>query len=86
MIELGKREGNTLRFRPHQSVLVDALLERRTKREQRAPEPRQEPATLKAELRPYQRAGLGWLHFLRESHIGGKNQNQERRGHRGIGH
>ena len=71
VIELGKREGNTLRFRPHQSVLVDALLERRTKREQRAPEPRQEPATLKAELRPYQRAGLGWLHFLRDSHIGG---------------
>ena len=67
-----------VRFRAAQALLIDALLQtqtddarRRVRRAApatsptRAPEPRQEPPTLQAELRPYQRAGLGWLHFLR---------------------
>jgi len=80
-LELGKREGNAVRFRPAQALLIDALL--RTKTSDRAfgelrqrltagsPAPLQEPTTLTAELRPYQRAGLGWLQFLREAGIGG---------------
>jgi superfamily II DNA or RNA helicase len=83
ILELGKREGDALRFRPVQALLIDALLGAKTRKaddafdELRArvtgatPEPRQEPPTLAAELRPYQRAGLGWLHFLRESGLGG---------------
>ncbi len=83
VLELGKREGDALRFRSAQALLVDALLESKahtadaafdTMRQRiasAAPVPRQEPATLKATLRPYQREGLGWLHFLREAGIGG---------------
>lgn len=32
---------------------------------------RQEPATFNGELRPYQREGLGWLHFLQDYQFGG---------------
>ena len=83
VLELGKREGDAVRFRPAQALLVDALLHAKARtsddafaalRERIAhasPEPRQEPATLATELRPYQRAGLGWLHFLRETELGG---------------
>ena len=76
VIELGKREGNGLRFRTYQSRVVDALLQvggqaRAPVPTLEAPQPQQEPPTLKAELREYQRAGLGWLQFLRASRIGG---------------
>ena len=83
VLELGKREGDALRFRAPQALLIDALLqsrapkaddaftEMRTRITEASPEPRHEPATLTAELRPYQRAGLGWLHFLRDTGLGG---------------
>jgi superfamily II DNA or RNA helicase len=82
VLELGRREGNALRFRPAQALLIDALLQSkptadagfadlRNRIASLAPEPRQEPPTLTAELRPYQRAGLGWLHFLRATSLGG---------------
>ncbi|HEX7152543.1 MAG TPA: DEAD/DEAH box helicase [Thermoanaerobaculia bacterium] len=83
VIELGKVEGDAVRFRRAQALLIDALLqtkkptadvefnELRTRLGSAAPEPRAEPPTLKAELRAYQRAGLGWIHFLRESGVGG---------------
>ena len=82
VIDLGKRSGETVRFRPAQAMLIDALLHSKAKADptfvelrQRiadaAPEPRQEPPTLRATLRPYQRAGLGWLHFLRTAGLGG---------------
>ena len=70
VIELGKREGNTLRFKPHQGLVVDALLHVGVGQAP-PPVPAQEPATLRTELRPYQRAGLGWLLFLRESRLAG---------------
>jgi len=82
-LELGKREGNAVRFRPSQALLIDALLKSNTRNVDTAfadlrqriadasPEPRQEPATLMTELRPYQRAGLGWLEFLRTTGLGG---------------
>lgn len=83
VIELGKRAGERLRFKNAQALLIDALLQSKSPqtddafRELRAriidakPEPRVEPPTLATELRPYQRAGLGWLHFLRDTGIGG---------------
>ncbi|HJQ40513.1 MAG TPA: DEAD/DEAH box helicase [Thermoanaerobaculia bacterium] len=83
LVDLGKRENDRIRFRPTQALLIDALLQSRLKKSdgafadlrQRlaaaAPVPRNEPKTLKATLRPYQRAGLGWLHFLRSIDTGG---------------
>jgi superfamily II DNA or RNA helicase len=82
-LELGKREGDGVRFRPSQALLIDALLQSKTRKVDTAfaelrervttasPAPRQEPATLMTELRPYQRAGLGWLDFLRTTGLGG---------------
>jgi superfamily II DNA or RNA helicase len=82
-LELGKREGDGVRFRPSQALLIDALLKSNTRTVDTAfaelrqrvaeasPAPRQEPATLMTELRPYQRAGLGWLDFLRTTGLGG---------------
>jgi superfamily II DNA or RNA helicase len=83
VIELGKLDGSGLRFRLPQALLIDALLESRPRKSDEgfaalrerfadaSPEPRQEPPTLGTKLRPYQRAGLGWLHFLREAGLGG---------------
>jgi superfamily II DNA or RNA helicase len=83
VVELGKRDGETVRFRPAQALLIDALLRSSTPTSDRgfddlrerlsaaSPEPEQEPPTLTATLRPYQRAGLGWLQFLRTTGLGG---------------
>lgn len=83
VLELGRRHEDGLRFHSAQALLVDALLkdkppaadgafaELRHKLTNTTPQPLQEPATLAAELRPYQRAGLGWMHFLRDLHLGG---------------
>ena len=83
LLELGKREGDAVRFRSSQALLIDALLQSKprkadvafTELRQRiadaSPAPRQEPPTLMTELRPYQRAGLGWLDFLRTTGLGG---------------
>jgi superfamily II DNA or RNA helicase len=83
VLELGKRHENVLRFHPAQALLVDALMrdkppaadgafaDLRHKIADTKPEPRQEPPTLTAELRPYQRAGLGWMDFLRDLNLGG---------------
>jgi superfamily II DNA or RNA helicase len=83
ILDLGQKHGEGVRFKTSQALLVDALLQSKqltadaafTDLRQRlaaaSPAPAQEPASLKAELRPYQRAGLGWLLFLRESGLGG---------------
>jgi SNF2 family DNA or RNA helicase len=83
VMELGKVQGESVRFRNAQALLVDALLrtnarsadvafeDLRTRLANISPEPRQEPPTLTATLRPYQRAGLGWLEFLRTTGLGG---------------
>ncbi|HUR82391.1 MAG TPA: SNF2-related protein, partial [Thermoanaerobaculia bacterium] len=83
IIELGKVHGQSVRFRPTQALLIDALLRSNAKtadlhfedlRKRLAfttPESRQEPESLKTTLREYQRAGLGWLHFLRDTGLGG---------------
>jgi superfamily II DNA or RNA helicase len=83
VIELGRAHEQGLRFHSAQALLVDALLqhkssradgafaEMRRKLSETAPEPQDEPPTLAAELRPYQRAGLGWMQFLRDLNLGG---------------
>jgi superfamily II DNA or RNA helicase len=83
VIELGRRHDDGLRFHAAQALVVDSLLkdkpptadgafaELRQKLTDTTPEPRTEPPTLTAELRPYQRAGLGWIHFLRDLNLGG---------------
>jgi superfamily II DNA or RNA helicase len=83
VLELGKREGGAVRFRQSQALLIDALLRSKMRKADAAftdlrqrvaeasPEPCQEPPTLRTELRPYQRAGLGWIEFLRTTGLGG---------------
>jgi superfamily II DNA or RNA helicase len=84
---MGKSEGDALRFVPTQAALLDALLAaqetdhvqvdrqfaklRERLRSFEGIQPRDEPASFVGELRPYQRAGLGWLHFLDEFGFGG---------------
>jgi superfamily II DNA or RNA helicase len=83
VLELGRRHEAGVRFNSAQALLVDALLQKkppaadgafealRRKLADSKPQPHQEPPTLTAELRPYQRAGLGWLHFLRDLNLAG---------------
>ena len=92
MIDLGKREGASIRFRSTQALLVDALLQSRLRKTDNAfadlrqrlidaaPVPRQEPPTLTTSLRPYQRAGLGWLVFLRNAGLGAASGGGRREG------
>jgi superfamily II DNA or RNA helicase len=74
-----------LRFRHSQTALLDALLAtlptakvdqqfERARSELRTfdrIEPNEEPAGFQGVLRPYQREGLGWFHFLRRFGLGG---------------
>lgn len=85
LLSAGSQKGDALRFIRNQLTLLDTLLA--TRREAkvdadfaqlrdrlRAPEgiePLFEPSGFGTELRPYQRTGLGWLHFLRETRFGG---------------
>jgi len=86
---LGTAEGDHVRFRSIQAVLLDAWLAddpevdssisldetferaRRRLREFSRVAPADPPPGFHGELRPYQRAGLGWLHFLRDFGFGG---------------
>ncbi len=87
LAELGKTEDEKLRFIPAQAALLDALLAaqdsqlvsfdetfarlRDRLRSFDGVAPSSAPKSFQGELRPYQRDGLGWLHFLREFHFGG---------------
>ena len=82
---LGKTEGDAVRFRRSQLSLVDALMAEMpeatcdaqlaaARQKLRAFDgivARTEPKSFAGELRPYQRQGLGWLHFLAEFGFGG---------------
>src|SRR3954452_6488453 len=82
---LGTAEGDHVRFRSVQAVLLDAwladepeiALDETFERARRRPHefsrvaPADPPPGFHGELRPYQRAGLGWLHFLRDFGFGG---------------
>jgi hypothetical protein len=74
---IGTLEGDALRLANPQAALLDALFEgdevsvddgfaRLRARLALRPVPAIAPAGLRAELRPYQREGLGWLRFLGE--------------------
>jgi superfamily II DNA or RNA helicase len=81
----GSREGDHLRFKPSQAMLLDALLAAqpqvtwdatfaRVRAELQTFEgvhPLDPPATFAGALRGYQREGLGWLTFLRQFGFGG---------------
>jgi superfamily II DNA or RNA helicase len=83
--DLGESQTDTIRFKPSQALLLDALLAEQPHlsvdpgfarwREQLRTftgiEPASPPATFEGQLRPYQQEGLGWLHFLRDFHLGG---------------
>ena len=82
---LGTPEGEGLRFRSVQAALLDAWLmeepevtcdeaferARLRLRDFGGIAPADPPPGFQGELRGYQRAGLGWLHFLREFGFGG---------------
>ena len=82
---LGTAEGDHVRFRSVQAVLLDAWLAeepeitsdetferaRRRLHEFSRIAPADPPPGFHGELRPYQQAGLGWLHFLRDFGFGG---------------
>ena len=81
----GRAEGDALRYRPNQAMLLDALLAaegnatfdegyRRLRDKLSTFEkvkPQDEPKGFKGTLRPYQKLGLGWLKFLRSFALGG---------------
>ena len=85
LAELGDVEDGVLRVKKARGFLLDVLLAEkldarvddgfRSLRERfaraRAPAPLAEPAGFRGELRPYQRAGVGWLAFLGEAGLGG---------------
>lgn len=83
---LGSLHGDKLRFKKslawlldawiaenEEGVDVDAKFERVRENLRRcaAPAERREPHGFRGELRPYQREGLGWMHFLSEASLGG---------------
>ena len=85
MFGLGEESDNGLRFSSQQVTLLDQLLDETEQvssdevfqtRRQRLRDfnsifPRPLPQKLNAELRPYQKAGVDWLHFLHEFQFGG---------------
>jgi superfamily II DNA or RNA helicase len=82
---LGETQGDALRFRPSQTMFLDALLaaqpeakidaqfnRARTRlREFTGVTPREQPAGFIGQLREYQQLGLGWLRFLQDFGFGG---------------
>ena len=82
---LGDAAGQAVRFAPHQTGLLDALVAalpevatdalfenaRRKLARFAGIAPVTEPAGFRGELRGYQREGLGWFRFLREFGFGG---------------
>ncbi|MFL6199731.1 MAG: DEAD/DEAH box helicase, partial [Thermoanaerobaculia bacterium] len=82
---LGQVEGDHLKFKATQVALLDAWLDsepsatcdeafdraRQRLRSFEGVAPAETPRGFRGELRGYQRAGLGWLHFLRDFGFGG---------------
>jgi superfamily II DNA or RNA helicase len=83
--DLGESHADTIRFKPAQALLLDALLAeqqhlsldpaferwRAQLRTFTGIKPASPPETFAGQLRPYQQDGLGWLHFLQDFHLGG---------------
>ena len=86
MLSLGKVPDNKIRLTRSQGALLDALLKNRNEAIQldtgfqkfrkkldtlNGVESAKAPVGFKGKLRPYQKQGLGWLHFLNEFRFGG---------------
>ena len=85
LADLGKQEGEQLRFAPSQTLLLDALLSeqddvqidqqfaafRRQLKSFNGVKPVRAPRGFRGELRSYQEDGLGWLKFLQKFRLGG---------------
>ena len=85
LLEMADTDGDKLRFRPTQAMLLDAMLAaqesvsydrsfrgfRKRLEKFDGVQPRSAPRGFQGELREYQQQGLGWLHFLREFNFGG---------------
>jgi len=85
LAEMGSVEGERIRFKPSQAMLLDALLAaqenvsvdeqfahvRSKLRSFAGVAPRDEPRGFQGQLRNYQKEGLGWLDFLRDFRLGG---------------
>ena len=85
LVRLGEAEEDGIRFAKSQVALLEAILAGETDVELDVAfktarealktferiEPRIEPGTFKGTLRPYQREGLGWMHFLQDFGFGG---------------
>jgi superfamily II DNA or RNA helicase len=85
LAKMGEAEGDKLRFKPSQALLLDAWLSaqpevdvdrafdevRRRLHSFQGIRPCEEPRGFTGTLRPYQREGLGWLMFLAEFGFGG---------------
>ncbi|MEX0585161.1 MAG: DEAD/DEAH box helicase, partial [Pirellulales bacterium] len=85
LADLGQADGDVLKFVPSQAAILDALLAaqpdvevdaafehcRQQLRSFQGIVPAAAPAGFVGQLRDYQAAGLGWLHFLREFRFGG---------------
>ncbi|HET6884475.1 MAG TPA: SNF2-related protein [Pirellulales bacterium] len=82
---MGEAEGDKVRFKPSQALLLDAWLSAQPEvdidaafnrvrdrlRSFEGVQSHAEPAGFSGDLRPYQREGLGWLLFLEEFGFGG---------------
>ena len=85
IVSLGEAENDAIRFKKNQAALLDAWLAAQPGvkldavfqrvRERIATfsriEPAEAPAGFCGSLRPYQKEGLGWLHFLQRMEFGG---------------
>lgn len=85
LADLGKTDGDAVKFSQSQALLLDALLSaqdnvtfdnrfhrfRDKLRQFSGVDPKSEPRGFQGELRPYQRDGLGWLNFLQSFGFGG---------------
>lgn len=85
LAEVGEVSGDTIRFRPSQAMLLDALLQeqehttvdrkfssfRNRLKQFDGIKPSSPGKTFQGELRDYQKEGLGWIKFLQEYRLGG---------------
>jgi len=82
---LGQVDGETIRFKPSQAMILDALLDAqenvtrdrgftaycRKLTDFSGIKPRTPAQSFQGELRDYQKEGLSWLHFLNDFRLGG---------------
>ena len=84
LAEFGEVEGDNVRFRPSQAMLLDAMLDatetkmdagfrnfRKKLNSFDGIKPKNPPRGFQGKLRDYQTEGLGWLHFLNHFQMGG---------------